>query len=175
VLAPLQFALAALVLAAGAYDLRYRRIPNWLVLAGLGLGFLLNTYLRGWVGLRGVLLGLGLAMLVYLPLYLIRGVGGGDVKLMMAVGAIAGPMQWLYIFTLTSILGGVLAFAILMARGRLARALRNIGLILRRLVALKAPYEGNEELDVRSGKAMRLPHGAVIALGTLLYLVWRPT
>jgi hypothetical protein len=31
-------------------------------------------------------------------------------------------------------------------------------------------YTGKEELDVRSPKAMSLPHGAVIAIGTLFYL-----
>jgi prepilin peptidase CpaA len=80
--------LLALVLTAAFYDLRWRRIPNWLVLAGVLLGFGLNGFLSG-APLRGLLqalLGFGLASLVYFPLYVIRAMGAGDVKLMMAVG-----------------------------------------------------------------------------------------
>lgn len=42
--------------------------------------------------------GLLLALAIYLPLYLIRGMGSGDVKLMAAVGALVGPGAWFQIF-----------------------------------------------------------------------------
>lgn len=90
--------LIALVLVAAAYDLRFRRIPNWLNLSGVIAGFGVNTFLSGGHGLRNASLGLLCALLVYVPLYLIRGMGAGDVKLMAAVGAIAGPGHWLGIF-----------------------------------------------------------------------------
>ena len=35
-----------------------------------------------------------------------------------------------------------------------------------------AAYLANEELDVRSGKALRMPHGAAIAAGTLIYVAF---
>ena len=47
-----QVVLVLIVLTAGIYDLRYRRIPNWLVLVGLVLGFGLNTFLFGVSGLE---------------------------------------------------------------------------------------------------------------------------
>jgi len=41
--------LMAVVLGAAVYDVRYRRIPNWLSVAGVVLGFVLNTFLyQGW-------------------------------------------------------------------------------------------------------------------------------
>jgi hypothetical protein len=36
--------------------------------------------------------------------------------------------------------------------------------------ALRPAYLRNEELDVKSDKALRLPHGVVIAMGTLIFL-----
>ena len=48
----IQLALAALVLAAAVYDVRSRRIPNWLSAAGLCAGLALRTSLRGWRGLK---------------------------------------------------------------------------------------------------------------------------
>jgi prepilin peptidase CpaA len=165
-----QVVLMGLVFAAGVYDMRYRRIPNWLVAAGLALGFALNIYLLGWAGLKAASLGLGFAFLVYFPLYLLRGMGAGDVKLMMAIGALAGPLFWFGIFVATGILGGCIAIILLLARGRLKKTLWNVGFLLHRAAHLEAPFAYNPELDVRSSAGMRLPHGAVIALATVVFL-----
>ena len=165
-----QVLLAALVLVAGVWDIRYRRIPNWLVATGLILGIALNSFLFEWAGLKTSLLGVGLAFIIYFPLYLLRGMGAGDVKLMMAVGALVGPMPWFGIFLITGILGGVIGIVFLLARGRLRKTLWNVGFLLHRMMQLKAPYATNPELDVRSGQGVRLPHGAVIALGTVVFL-----
>ena len=165
-----QILLAVLVLVGGVWDIRYRRIPNWLVGSGLLLGIALNAFLFEWMGLKLSLLGVGLAFIIYFPLYLLRGMGAGDVKLMMAVGALAGWRIWLVIFIITGILGGVIAIVFLLFRGRLRKTLWNVGFLLSRIMQLKAPYTENPELDVRSGQGLRLPHGAVIALGTVVFL-----
>jgi prepilin peptidase CpaA len=167
---PIEIVLAAIVLIAALFDLRYRKIPNWLALTGLLSGIFLNTYLQQWIGLRTSLLGIGVALLVYLPFYLLRAMGGGDVKLMMAVGALVGPAAWVGIFVITSILGGVIAILLLLFRGRLRKTLWNVWFILQRLARFEAPYAANPELDVNSEKSVKLPHGAVIALGVLVYL-----
>lgn len=164
-----QILLIAVVLTAGIYDIRFRRIPNWLVLTGLLLGIALNTFLFEWSGVKTSLFGLGLAFAVYFPLYLLRGMGAGDVKLMATIGAIVGPGPWFLIFLYSGILGGIIAVAILLGRKRLRHTFWNVGFLLRRVMQLKAPY-ANPELDVSSGKGIRLPHGAVIALGTIAFI-----
>lgn len=164
-----QLILTIIVTIAAIYDLRWRRIPNWLVFPGIVTGIALNTFLFEWAGLKASLLGIGFSMLIYVPLYLVRGMGAGDVKLMMAVGSLAGPAPWLGIFITTAILGGVIAIVFLLIRGRLGKTLGNVGFMVQQVAHGQAPY-ANPELDVRSGKGTSLPHGAVIALGTLLYL-----
>src|SRR5687767_3708853 len=104
-------------LTAAATDLRSRRIPNWLVVAGLLAGVTLNVVLAGWSGLLAAALGFALALAVYVPLFILRAMGGGDVKLMAAVGCMAGPQNWLTIFILASLAGGVMAIVILLSRG----------------------------------------------------------
>jgi len=86
-----QILLGILVAIAAIFDIRYRRIPNWLVLAGINAGFVWNSSVSGWSGLGRAAEGLGLGFALYFPLYLIRARGAGDVKLLAAVGAIAGP------------------------------------------------------------------------------------
>jgi prepilin peptidase CpaA len=166
---PTQFLLVGFVVTAAVFDLLTRRIPNWLNLTALVLGLGLNLFLYKTFGLWQSLSGLGLAFLVYFPLYLVRGVGAGDVKLMAAVGAIVGPRNWLTIFVLGALVGGVLAVALLLTRGRLLRTLRNVGVIVNELLQLRPPYARHEELDISKG--VTLPHGASVALGSLLFVL----
>ena len=68
----------------------------------------------GWIGLMaGALLGLGLSAAVF---YL-GGLGGGDVKLLAAIGAAVGPWALLSILAWMAVAGGVLAL-IAAARGK---------------------------------------------------------
>jgi prepilin peptidase CpaA len=166
-----QIVLLVLVFTAAYLDLRWRRIPNWLVLSGAVAGIGLNWFLLELDGLKLALMGLGLAMLIYFPLYLLRAMGAGDVKLMMAVGALVGWRIWLTIFILTGISGGIIAVVILLWQHRLRKTAWNIGFLLQRLLHLQVPYASNEELDVRSGKGLKLPHGAAIAVGTGIFMV----
>jgi prepilin peptidase CpaA len=166
-----QVLLGILTAIAAAFDIRYRRIPNWLVLAGIIVGLSWNLYASGWSGLLHSLEGLGLGFILYFPLYLVRARGAGDVKLLAAVGAITGPGNCFLIFVLTAILGGIIAAIILLIAGRLRKTLFNVGWMIQDLIHLRAPYKSSEELDVRSSKGMRLPHGAMIAVGVLAFFI----
>jgi prepilin peptidase CpaA len=173
-----QILLLALVLAGGFFDWRERRIPNWLTLMGVVLGFGLNGTAYGGSGLLISLKGFGLALAVYFTLYAIRAMGAGDVKLMAAVGSVAGWSNWLGVFILTAIIGGVGALVAILLRRRVGRTFRNLGLILVALRLRQAPYELSQELDVTSEQALRLPHGVFIMLGVLAFLaitdIWAP-
>ncbi len=166
----LEVLVVALTLVAAVYDLRERRIPNWLSVTGMLVGVLANVMLAGVAGLKAAGLGFALAALVYVPLFLLRAVGGGDVKLMAAVGAIAGPGVWLAIFFATALVGGAAALVLTLWRGRLRRTLYNIAFILWELTHFRAPHHSRDELDVANPKALRLPHAIVIAGATLLLL-----
>jgi prepilin peptidase CpaA len=167
----IQIVLLVLVAIAAGYDLRFRRIPNWLCAAGVIAGFTLNGSSAGLSGLRTAALGFGLALLIYVPLFILRAMGGGDVKLMAAVGAMTGPSHWLAIFLITAITGGLVAVLLLIWKGGLGRALRNTGFILWELAHLRKPYTSRQELDIGHPEAISLPHGAVIALGCGLFLL----
>jgi prepilin peptidase CpaA len=165
--------LVVIVVTAAIYDLRYRKIPNWLVLTGLVLGFGLNTFLFGLTGLASSALGMGLALLIYFPLYLLRAMGAGDAKLMAAVGSLVGWGNWLAIFVATAVIGGLLGLIVLLFAGRIRKTFWNIGWILNEILHFRAPYHSSEELDVRSAQGMRMPHGVAIALGSITFLVVR--
>ena len=166
------------VVIASVSDFRTRRVPNWLTFSGVVLGIAINAFLYELPGLWLSLKGLGSALLIYFPLFALRGLGAGDVKLMAAVGAIVGPANWLGVLILTAIFGGVSAIILVAFRHRLKETFYNIWFILLSLKSRQAPYEGNPELDVKSARAVRLPHAVVIACGTVAFLVaagiWAP-
>ena len=89
---------------------------------------------------------------------------------MAAVGSLVGLERWFGIFFITAIVGGIMALMLIVVRGRARKTLWNVGFILNEMRFGRAAYVSREELDVRSGKAVGLPHGAVIAVGTIFYI-----
>lgn len=166
----LKIILLSIVLIAGICDLRFRKIPNWLNLSGIVLGLGLNTFFFQVHGLTASALGLLCSLAIYVPLYLIRGMGAGDVKLMAAVGSIAGPQNWLWIFIATALAGGVVSLVVIAIKKRWSRTFSNIGKILPELLRFRAPSRSDSALDVRSSDALRLPHAVSIAVGSIAFL-----
>lgn len=106
--------LICLVAQAALTDLAMRKIPNVLILSGLMLALILHL-LSGQPGapVSQWLAGGFAGFFLFLPLYLLRGMAAGDVKLMAMVGAFAGPWQALQIAVLAVLAGGVIGLLIL--------------------------------------------------------------
>jgi prepilin peptidase CpaA len=89
--------------------------------AALVLACALQVWLRpaGWqVFATGALTGL----LLFLPMYLLRGMGAGDIKLMATIGAFAGPLLTLQIAAGTCLAGGALSLGYLSAPRQSAKS-----------------------------------------------------
>jgi prepilin peptidase CpaA len=157
--------LAALAITAAVYDCRFRRIPNWLNLSGVILGLGWNLVFSHLHGAGQAAAGMLLAVVVYLPFYLLRGMGAGDVKLMAAIGSLVGPANWLAIFIATALVGGMAGVAFSMAKKRFAETCCNVYFLCKDLLQFRAPYRTNPQLDFRNTASLRLPHGLVIAVG----------
>ncbi|HBI68974.1 MAG TPA: hypothetical protein DDZ22_08115, partial [Massilia sp.] len=69
--------------------------------------------------------GLGLGLAFLLPMYALRLIGAGDVKLLAMVGAFVGAGQILSIALIALIAGGVLALLVAAWQGSLRRVLGN--------------------------------------------------
>lgn len=164
--------LLLMVCAAAITDLQSRRIPNRLLLAGMLGALVLRllspaplTALLGWLG------GAALGLVLFLPFYLLRGMAAGDVKMMAAVGAFTGPGDALYIAILAWCVGGVMALAVIVCKGRLRLALANIWAILRPML-LHLPRGPAPGSPGQPG-AGTIPYGVAIAVGTVVLLVGR--
>lgn len=116
----------AIVFVSGYTDVKYGRVFNWVTYPAALVGLGLNGI---YMGPRGLLFGVeGLAVgfgLMLIP-YLIDVVGGGDVKLLAAVGAFLGPTHTLWVAALGCIVGGVVAIGLLLKRRQLMPTLINL-------------------------------------------------
>jgi prepilin peptidase CpaA len=113
-------AVLAVSLAAAVFDLRSRRIPNWLTLPAFLAGMAHAAWVAGWAGLAD---GLAAAILVALPFFLLfalAGGGAGDVKLMAAIGAWVGLVNGIVVLGAVALMGIVQAGLVVVHR-RLAR------------------------------------------------------
>jgi len=158
--------LCALAIASvGAVkDFRGHRIPNWLTYSGLLVALLVRLGLGGWTELRGGLLGMLFAGGIFFLLFLLGGMGGGDVKLMAAVGAWVGLAHVGILLIMSAIAGGLLAVGYVLVHKRMFESLRNVmELVRHHLTEGLAPHP---TLNVQQAGTLRLPYGLAIAIGT---------
>jgi prepilin peptidase CpaA len=161
----LRLGVLALCLGISVYtDVTQGKIRNLVTLPGIVAGLILSTLQSGTPGTWDSLLGLAVGVALPLPLFAIRQLGGGDVKLLGLVGALLGRDLALRSVLCTALCGGLLACLLLLLRRKLLVALRNMGrsFLLRALGADLPPADGPEK--------QALPYAVAIALGTLLAL-----
>lgn len=161
-------------MAGAVPDVRGGKIPNLLTYTGMVAALVARLLAAGWPGLKAGLLGLILGGGLFFLLFLLGGMGGGDVKLVAAVGAWAGAGQTLIILLAAALAGGVLAIGMMIFRKTVRRTLRNTVELLRH--HLQTGLRPHPELNVREPATLRVPYGVAIAAGTLYCLgssLWR--
>jgi prepilin peptidase CpaA len=156
----------AFALAAGVMDLRWKRIPNWWTLPGLLVGLSLNGIMSGGQGAKSSLLGALLGLALLLPFVVVRSLGGGDWKLVGALGAFLGPSRLWQVLAGTIFVAGLMALVLVIWNRRLLETLRNIGHMLAAFLTLRLP---GPAVSLDNPKSQRVPFGAAVALTMALY------
>lgn len=159
-----------IALVACVFDVRTRRIPNALTFGSALAGLLFHRLADGPEGVLVAAGGWLVGLFLFLPFFALRGMGGGDVKLLAALGAWIGPQETVWLAVYTGIAGGVLGVLVALSRGYLKTAMRNmLGALQYWRVAGIGPVPG---LTLESGSAPRLAYAIPILAGTLVTL-WR--
>lgn len=155
-------ALVGLVSIAIVTDLRTRRIPNVLTVTGLFLALLLRA-VPGGDPLAPGFLGAGIAFALSFPLVLLGGLGGGDAKLLTAVGAFLGPAGLPMALLVTALVGGAMAVAVATRRGALGETLAHSW----GLVARLARRDRQPPRTLSTPGVLAVPYGVAIGAGAL--------
>lgn len=164
-------ALVGCSVAAAIVDMRERRIPNKLTLTALLGGVVLHAVNGGAREAGWALLTALIAGAVFMVFHIAGGMGAGDVKMMAALGCIAGIADVRNLLLATMILGALCAIGLAMWRGALRRTFGNV-------LVLVAHHRTNgiaahPELNVRNDATLRLPYAVPMAMASALVLVMR--
>jgi prepilin peptidase CpaA len=157
--------LVAFAGSAAWWDATAHRIPNKVTMMGLAAALAL----RAPTGLEAVVQGLagaGIVLVVALVFYALRAIGGGDVKLLAAVGAFMGPAEVPGALALIAVLGAAFALVSVIRRGVLPLLLFNTLDLVKSLASLG---QSGLSRKLETPAALTIPYGVPIAVGTLIW------
>ena len=143
---------------AAAFDLKMRRIPNYVTvpaaLIGLGYHALMPSGMGVWMSLAGFAVGFSLLLLPWL----LGGGGMGDVKLLAALGTWLGPLMVLVAFGVSAVLASFMSILVMM-KSTMSKGIQKT----------RRQYMGKS----KAGKPRRaIPFAIPVALSTWLMLAW---
>ncbi len=156
------------VIACG-FDLHSRRIPNRLTFGAAACALLYATATAGVAGAGSSALGWLVALLLFLPFFLLGGMGAGDVKLMAAIGAWLGTGEVVHAVFYAALAGAALALLLMVIKGRARQTLLNLQLLLMHWrIAGITPHP---ELNLATSGGPRLAYAVPVLAGTVA-AVW---
>jgi prepilin peptidase CpaA len=107
-------------------DLRYRKIPNVVLVVAAAYGLMLSSLRIGHVGLSDALLGLLIGLLIFSFPYYKAWIGAGDVKLMGVLGIYLGPSVTMTAAVYSMLAGGILAVIYSVQEAQIKKVLSNL-------------------------------------------------
>jgi prepilin peptidase CpaA len=153
---------------SAVYDVRSRRIPNFITLPAIVFGLLLHAVFGGWRQLVTAATGGLICGLIFFVFYLAGGMGAGDVKLITAAGCITGLSLVGYLLVFTALAGGVMAIALALYHRQLVETWHNMGsLAVHHTMMGLTPHA---QFNISNERTLRLPYALAIAAGSGLSL-----
>jgi prepilin peptidase CpaA len=149
-------------------DWRSRRVPNILTFGAAIAAFIVFGLLAGWTGFATSAAGWLVGCLLFLPWFLLRGMGGGDVKLLAALGAWVGPGLIVWVALYAALAGGILAVAVTLYTGYLRTMVWNVWNLL--MFWRLAGIQPHPQLTLATAPGPRLPYAFPIMAGAVAAL-----
>jgi len=160
---------------AGVTDLWKFRVYNALTLPLLLAGLMYHGFNEGPRGLTLSLIGMLCGFGVLILFYVLGGYGGGDVKLLAAIGAWLGPVVTLYVFIAGSLVAGVYALALVLLYGSFGEVWMRWKVLWYRLAAIGRHLSSDDGIAAeqnRIDRRRRVPFATMLCLGVIATLVY---
>ncbi|HHM12103.1 MAG TPA: prepilin peptidase [Planctomycetaceae bacterium] len=148
------------------------RVPNWLTYPMIVAGWIYSGVYAGGEGIMWSLIGTAVGLGLLLPAYAIGGMGAGDVKMLAAVGAWVYGWHTFYAFCVSTIVGAVLAVAMVVLQGQWRKHYNQFLMIWMEILTIRDPEKLSAIAAERKPRMKLLPYGIPIAIGTIGYFAW---
>lgn len=172
--------LISTLLLASYFDIKFRKIPNKLTFPVILWGLISAIIISGFKEFQFSFLGFVFGIAVFFIPFALNMIGGGDVKLMGAIGALMGWRFSLSAVLYSAVAGGIIVIIISLFNKKLVSILLIIlGTIINPLLKYLYSKTSNisllklinyfESIKVNRKKEY-IPYGVVITIGTFLVL-----
>ncbi len=154
------------------------KVPNKITFPFVISGWLYSAVFASTMGMSWYeslgwsLLGTVVGLALLLPLYMIGGMGAGDVKLLAGVGAWIHVTHTFYSFALSTVVGAILAVLMVTYRGAWSKHINQFWLIVNEILTIKDPEQLSTIAAERKSSMLLLPYGIPLAMGTIAYFAW---
>jgi len=162
--------LILILLISSFIDIKEKRIPNWIVILILIVGFNFSLLNNNEFWLRNSIGGIATGMLLTLPIYAANGLGAGDVKLISAIGSFSGVNDIVLITQMTYAINFFLALTIIIKSGYFIKMLSRFYKFHSNLLRGKFFYKKPESNDSAN---YELPLAPIILISTFITLYFR--
>jgi len=160
------------LLAVSVYtDHKNGKVLNKITFPAMFCGIVLACFDNGMDGLFDSLMGLGLGLALFILPFMMGLLGAGDVKLLMAVGALAGPGITFQSFLFGSMFGGLMSLFVAMRRGVLLNTLKGMGKVLHMMfwkIFMKVDCIEPISIFGAKNKERAFPYSLAIAVGVII-------
>jgi prepilin peptidase CpaA len=163
-------AVLVLVLALSVwFDVREKRIPNWITASGLTVALVARAFV-GFGALSAGLMGAGLGLALGIAFFAVGAMGAGDGKLLAAVGALLGFDTFLWCLPLVGAFGGLLALVVTVRNGTVTPTLLRFMELMFHFVSFGRI---GDRRTLSAPGAVAVPYGVAVAAGAVTaWLGW---
>jgi prepilin peptidase CpaA len=172
---PLAVVIMATFIAA-VTDIRCFKVYNLLTMPLLLTGLIFHAATEGMAGVSGSLLGAFFGFAALVVVYVLGGMGAGDVKLMAGVGAWLGLPLTFYVLIASSLAAGVFAVCSLVFSRNAHETWLNLQILALRVSSLSRHLGSEDRLETEMNRADHrrrlIPFAAMIALGVVATCLW---
>jgi prepilin peptidase CpaA len=149
------------------------KVPNWITFPMIATGWAYSLVAGSWEGLAWSITGTVVGLVLLLMVYCIGGMGAGDVKLLAGIGAWVHLEHTFWIFMVTTIVGGIMALAMIAISGRWRKHLGQMKMLSEEIVVLKDPERLFERAAKRKPTMLLLPYGIPMTIAALGYFFYQ--
>lgn len=145
------------------FDMKERRIPNKLVLPFIVFGLIYSAF-QGMTSIFWALLAMLIVLLLFIVPFSLGWIGGGDVKLLMAIASITSVQFIIYTIIYTAIIGAVFGFLVIFINNHMKDSYEKF-----KNMFLNFLYMGKVDFTIQGAKdSASIPYSIPIFLGTIM-------
>jgi prepilin peptidase CpaA len=149
------------------------KVPNWITFPMIASGWVYSGVTGGWPGLGWSLVGTFFGLALLYGIYMVGGMGAGDVKLLAGIGAWVHAQHTWNIFATTAIVGGIMALVMVAYSGRWNKHFRQFNMLIGEFFTVKDPETLFQRAAERKPRMYLLPYGIPMTLAALGYFAFQ--